>query len=464
MSLASLEASLGLYGFLISSWRVQQSSVVLGEKANVTILALGESTTAAPFFENDISWPKQLEAILNNEGRNGASFAVINKGESGTNTERILERYEEYLNEYRPDIVVAMMGVNDAEVVPWTKEYVPHAVKPKPESSLAKKALFWLSEIRLVRLAKLIVAKVVSQDSTTDPHAPLDSQEGDVATEPLGEYESVLEEAEAAFDDRNTEEVERLARRAIELNPVRGEAYSLLGRYYHTQKRFLAFEEVMLEAVRVNPDEAWAHVGLANAYVNLERLEEAEAELLKAIEVNKEAAYAYILLGHKMLDEGRYKDAEELFGEVLAFDPGNKQAKAALAEVFNKSGREHLAVEIYESSEAIPFQTADSYQKIVSLANERGIKFVAVQYPLLNMDKLETILTPNLGGSVLAVSGNPDLFLVDNEGVFKKALKSASYEELFADDFAGSFGHATKKGNFILASNIAETIMNKVLP
>jgi hypothetical protein len=54
------------------------------------------------------------------------------------------------------------------------------------------------------------------------------------------------------------------------------------------------------------------------------------------------------------------------------------------------------------------------------------------------------------------------IIFVDNESVFKEALQKASYNEYFVDMFAGDFGHCTKKGNRLLAENIANTILREV--
>lgn len=80
------------------------------------ILCLGESTTA---LGQENSYPRQLERILHQDGR--TKFVVINKGVPATTTDQILGRLESYLDEYRPDFVVAMMGVNDTALTPVYK-------------------------------------------------------------------------------------------------------------------------------------------------------------------------------------------------------------------------------------------------------------------------------------------------------------------------------------------------------
>ena len=51
---------------------------------------------------------------------------------------------------------------------------------------------------------------------------------------------------------------------------------------------------------------------------------------------------------------------------------------------------------------------------------------------------------------------------VDNEKVFKEAIRKSSYREYFSDLFAGDFGHCTPKGYGLLAKNIASVVLNRV--
>jgi hypothetical protein len=54
------------------------------------------------------------------------------------------------------------------------------------------------------------------------------------------------------------------------------------------------------------------------------------------------------------------------------------------------------------------------------------------------------------------------VIFVDNERVFKEAVKQSGYKEYFRDMFGGDFGHCTPKGNELLAQNIADVILKEV--
>jgi len=54
-----------------------------------------------------------------------------------------------------------------------------------------------------------------------------------------------------------------------------------------------------------------------------------------------------------------------------------------------------------------------------------------------------------------------NIVFVDNETVFKEALKQGKYGNCFTDSFGGEFGHCTPKGNRLLAENIGNIILNE---
>ena len=83
--------------------------LVGSENSEVVILTLGESTTG---IGRENSWPSQLQRILNTI-QDQKTFRVINKGVPGTETSSIATKLPGYLNKYNPDLVLAMVGIND---------------------------------------------------------------------------------------------------------------------------------------------------------------------------------------------------------------------------------------------------------------------------------------------------------------------------------------------------------------
>jgi hypothetical protein len=98
-------------------------------------------------------------------------------------------------------------------------------------------------------------------------------------------------------------------------------------------------------------------------------------------------------------------------------------------------------------------RTQRNYRDLAARLRQRGIPLVAVQYPLRDLGSLEAVL-----------AGRDGVVLVDNEEVFRDALRRAPYDDIFVDQFAGDFGHLSREGNRLLAENVAQKIMSEVLP
>ncbi|HXT01908.1 MAG TPA: GDSL-type esterase/lipase family protein [Elusimicrobiota bacterium] len=95
-------------GFL--SWRESRAAAGAGwSRAEVRILCLGESTTAP----NEHAWPLQLQRLLDERAGPGR-YAVINAAHGSTTSGILLARLPRLLERYRPQVVIAMMGVNDS--------------------------------------------------------------------------------------------------------------------------------------------------------------------------------------------------------------------------------------------------------------------------------------------------------------------------------------------------------------
>lgn len=113
VTLLSLELILRIIGayYLNSLGKLYSENRVTGEK-KITILAVGESTTAGLWYEDD-SYPIKLKDKLNKfyECENCAEVQIL--ALPGANTSSTLRAYISELYKVKPDIVLFMTGVND---------------------------------------------------------------------------------------------------------------------------------------------------------------------------------------------------------------------------------------------------------------------------------------------------------------------------------------------------------------
>ena len=113
------------------------------KKSTFRIMCIGESTTA---LGGAYSYPSQLERILNRRQAK-IEFKVINKGIPGTSVGVIADLLQDNIDRYQPDVVVAMIGLNDQDLEEFTsKEY----------TILRKGRSFWDS-FKVFKLGKLIL-------------------------------------------------------------------------------------------------------------------------------------------------------------------------------------------------------------------------------------------------------------------------------------------------------------------
>ncbi len=140
-------------GFIASKTIIQSVKII--KNANNTILCIGDSSTYGFGASNThkFSYPAQLQALLDEKVRN-SKFDVINIGVPGMNSSQVLHRFKDNLLEYKPDIVIMMIGLND----PWNLEE-NNILKNYNENILEKLSLGFnllLNKSRVYRFFKLI--------------------------------------------------------------------------------------------------------------------------------------------------------------------------------------------------------------------------------------------------------------------------------------------------------------------
>lgn len=135
MALLLLELGLRIGGWVLLSLQESENKIVVSPQEQYRIMCLGESTT---FIGGEDSYPRQLETILRQKNKK-MEFVVFNKGVPAVDTGVILSRLEENLEKYSPNMVVAMMGINDG----WVK--IPQT-SGKDRNSLDNTAFIWVRD------------------------------------------------------------------------------------------------------------------------------------------------------------------------------------------------------------------------------------------------------------------------------------------------------------------------------
>jgi tetratricopeptide (TPR) repeat protein len=162
------------------------------------------------------------------------------------------------------------------------------------------------------------------------------------------------------------------------------------------------------------------------------------------------------MLGWLYRNQGKPSQAEDLFKQAIALDPQNDRAYGALSILYEETGKPGLAKEYAQKATSLRLGhyvplTVTNYRTLKEILDKRGIRLVCVQYPMRSVEPLKRILQGTEKG----------IIFVDNEKLFRDAVRKDGYNTYFKDMFGGDFGHCTDRGNRLLAENIADTIVKE---
>ncbi|HNW44489.1 MAG TPA: GDSL-type esterase/lipase family protein [Elusimicrobiales bacterium] len=460
------EAALRLGGLAV---RLKQESVNRASLSSGTsrILCLGESTTAG----GTDAWPARLERILAARYP-AARVSVINKGVAGFNTSDLLRNLEKDLDAIRPDLVIAMMGINDG-----FKSYYQGI--PDAESPLFR-------HFRLYKLFRILLNnyKTAGQGAPPgpaqgaplpagplDPYTPFQGRTYDIAQREAALAENIgrdpgdikslyllgrywtLGKGFAGRDTALRKKGEALLLRAARLDPKNSFVYWTLGIHYRELQDLRRARLMLEKAAELAPSaENWHDLGKVYRLCGLPA--EAEAALLKAADLGnfggaREAAF--FELNWLYLSRRDFSKAEALLHKGLARYPDNEKITGALAALYAQSGRPALAREYAEkltgTRTMFTAETRRNFTRLRRLLQARGMRLAVMQYPLCDPTPLRGLF-----------EDPGDIIFISNEPSFRDAVEQKGYPHYFVDMFAGNFGHCTDAGNELIAANAAAAL------
>ncbi len=492
-----IEMCLRLGGLIFVSRQDKKNVASLGRLGVYKIMCLGESTTA---LGGALSWPSQLENILNSRGMS-TKFSVINRGFPSINSSYIIANIEGNLDKYRPDMVVAMMGMNDREnTTIYTsfpiKTYklvkllvgniaskidglkkeekeraLIEAVKNNPGKAEAWTKFGWYyKSLNDCEKAEQAFEKALK----SDPSYEMAYFEIAQCYKEQGRYDDAASALERILDinpgnniaymdlgrlfraQGKPDKAEKIFARALALNPANVEPLMELGRCFIQQKKYGMAEQTFKKAVQLNPAHDGAYFELGLCYEKQEKYRPAIEMFEKSVEINPSDpmnAKSYFELAGCFGMIGEYGKAEQIIKRVAGQNPSNDRVYDELARLYDKMGKKDEALAARVKADEMRLasgstMTRRNYRELKQVLDKRGIKLVCVQYPTRPVGPLKDIMAEY-----------KDVVFVDNEGSFKEAVNRESYDEYFTDACYIDFGHGTPKGNRLLAQNVADAIL-----
>ena len=424
LTVVMLEAALRLGGFISLSLQAHRNTLAMRQKGTYRIMCIGESTTQKQY-------PAFLEQALNGKDQ-GIRVSVIDRGLQAANSTFLLSRMEEDLVTYHPDMVVAMMGINDKG---------PH-MPYEPETSSK-----FVRAIRTLRTHKL--ARIAWMHITNTGNRGGDALHSAVA----GEWKTVkLKARPQPAQAQGTTGLGRNPR------PSNDGSYVDLGWTYRKRGDLAKAVAAFKKALEIDPRNEDAYGGLGSLFNAQREYVQAAAAFKKALEINPRYVDAYTgALWACLSGRGDSSSLQYLLKKSKEYSFPTDRLYGALSTLHAAIGNLSLAQRYHKKLEQLQLNeydqlVADNYLRLKTMLDRRGVKLVCVQYPMRGLAPLKKIFKEEEGS----------IIFVDNEQVFKDAVKKSSLREYFTDLFGGDFGHCTDKGNNLLAENIANVVAREV--
>lgn len=476
LTIVFLEVGLRIGGVTFLYFQ-QRNNAIQWRDDQLHILCIGESTTA---LGGENGYPFQLEEILNKKMPD-IRFKVINAGLVAKKSAHILMHLEENLDKYNPEIVVAMIGINDKKRIPdpilhkelfyenfriyklWTllNAHIRHKImemrqkESETEDKLTKEDPEHISTIRGL-MGQLAARRIQNNrlehyyQRSKSPEIKQELERGKQAEGwvlvAIGQYYRERKDYALAKKYLNT---------ALYQIPDEIGAYFELGRCYKEQKEYEKAVFLFKRAIELYPDTVLGFMELAEAYDYLGEKEEVRKIYEWVLQKNPDNIWIYTEMGKWFKEEGHYEQSVKAYLSAYDKNPTDYAVCEQLADIYAIQGNLDEARKFQEKAQEGQAQreyssyTIENYNKIADIIQQRGIKLICMQYPLRSIAPLKEILSSKEG-----------IVFVENKENFEKILRDSKYSKVFSDNFAGDFGHCTRTGNRLIAENLANTILD----
>jgi tetratricopeptide (TPR) repeat protein len=368
-SLLFLELGLRLGGYLIIKSQDMNNKAAAKKPGGYRILCIGESTTAGQYT-------KFLGEALNKKCST-IRFTVIDKGRGATNTSVLLSELPFNIEYYHPDMVVAMMGVNDSG----------YNMVCEKQSVLTGLRVYKLCRLILLHFRSSYGAiqlvpwrKPVGRSNrsyhvhkTQRDMDAIDQCDKFILSNDIAQTENGLRSLTVTYPDvcRPYIDLAKLYFRQGRPDKADGTINMIKKEYLKDNDDcvqllmyYAAFgkeKEVVRtahELIKEKPELAGDHrvyLHLGNAYQSQGRHAEAERAYRKSLEIAGDDADILAGLGEACWLQGKNTEAEQVFRKALQLDPADPRANGIMGAFYLDTGRTDSAEEYFKKVEGCFF-------------------------------------------------------------------------------------------------------------
>jgi lysophospholipase L1-like esterase len=371
----------------------------LSKSPNAIRIVILGESTSANYFAHQGSWPQLLQDRLRTLGHN---VDVFNLAAPGINTAFLLKDLSEAIPDIKPDIVISMMGFNDDDRVLFLE-----SLNVLPVRTLKIVQLFqWIK-------ALLLPQKRLSHLPPPETHKLRD------------ENSLILDDGALLCKNDRGEELSELFNKNFKSNDIMPFQDNILYNLYSLGAggNGQDFNNCWALLSKVFPNK---EPSLFSMYLNFSNSFETK-NYSKCFDIYKEFKSKEVILS----------------GQVMSW------AMICARELRIKEHFDGISIGSVDID-----STKVHYNLLSKHLRSQGISLVAMQYPTLKVSELESFFSDS--------TTKPDLF-ISNEQNFQSALLDYSFEEIFTDNFGGSFGHLTLLGSKLLADNVTTALIDNQL-
>jgi len=402
--LVLLEVLLRMGGFISLKVQEFENRRTLAAGAQFTVMCVGDSMT---FLTGDRGYTDALQKTL--DDRTGASkYRVLNKGLPGADSTIILKNFESWVIQYKPDMVVVMMGGNDR-------------FEPK---KLSNPWYSFLEHFQVTKLVKGIAGDINDYIQSKFVHPQV---------APAPSFKAVPDQdvqllfyalhAKASGDCETAEKIFYVLANTPDLEPTfKFRAAGEAAECFFKTKNYNALMWSLKMALEANEFD----VRSVDYIRGLAQAKEAKDEVIG------------------------------LLTELVQEKPNSMPLTGLLGACYAQYGDKAMADVYLNKLEAMRKQgdiliLKENYIKLLKILQKYYVKGIFVQYPMRNVEVLKRMLASQ--------KDYDNIIFVDNQASFREALRPEKYDDYFIDRTFDDLGHLTPMGNRLLAGNIADAIL-----
>jgi hypothetical protein len=370
----------------------------------------------------DASWPQLLQQKLTSR-HPGMKFKVYNLAVPSINTSQLLEIYFSNYDKIRPQITIAMMGINDTSAIESLSGFDLQSLK-------IYKLLKWLNSAR----GKMGLAK--------------DCQIADFPPVLNSDLDQRIKNGDLIFDNLKPEQISNF------------NYYRVLG-----QKLFGLSDKHSLPCNQDCIQQKQHMYELANSYLQ---------KAIAICPIDHETLRSSFFVSSNLQQQAvARRNFEIAVQHGYLPDAGTLSYILTFADlrdkndfIFNYAHEHNLTI-----SNKSPLKiTKNNYFRLIQFARNNATKLILMPYPTASLNALKSVLTEDgtqspdiFAHTIYKDSPNQiskflnDIYFVSNEN-FNEKLRETHFNKLFTDNFCSTlgcrFGHTTTLGHELIAENI----------